>query len=289
MIDWYDANVVTIQAMFINLLLALSIQVPMRAGVFSLAGIGSYGIGAYASAIITLRLEWSPMATIAASVLIAAACGSLLAGVVYRLNGLYLGMATIAFSLIVSVVAINGGELTGGAQGLFGAISDLQTWQLVAFCVAVAALLTWSERGRFGRRIASVRRDPELSVSLGIPVPAIRLLSFVAGAALGGSAGAMSTLLRSTVSPDEIGFQLVVMALTMIIVGGSRSWAGAFAGAVILTWLPQVLASVGDWHLVIYGVLVALAAIFVPDGLLGLIHGGYRRVRRRHVPTGGTS
>ncbi|NKQ55799.1 branched-chain amino acid ABC transporter permease [Amycolatopsis sp. K13G38] len=289
MTDWFDANIVLIQSTFVSLLLALSIQVPLRAGVFSFAGIGSYGVGAYTAAIVTIRLEWPAFAAIAAGAVLAAGIGYVLALVLSRLGGLYLGMATIAFSLIFSVFVINGGDLTGGAQGLFGAISDLTTGGVVGVAVVVVVLLALSERGRIGRRIAAVREDPELAMSTGVPVLAIRQLSFVISGALGACAGAMNTLLRSTVSPDEIGFQLVVLALTMIIVGGSRSWLGAFLGAVIFTWLPSVLEFVGDWQTVVYGALVALAAIFVPGGLLGVLQQGYRRRRRRAVAIGGTS
>jgi branched-chain amino acid transport system permease protein len=286
MTGWYAANLVLIQSTFVNLLLALSIQVPFRAGVFSLAGIGSYGIGAYTAAIITIRLGWPAFPAIAAGTVLAAALGYLLALVVSRLDGLYLAMATIAFSLIVAVIARNGGELTGGAQGLFGAISNLQTWEVIAVCIVVAALLALSERGRMGRRITAARDDPELAMSTGVPVLTIRRLSFVVSGALGGCAGAMDALLRTTVAPGAFGFDLVVLALTMIIIGGSRSWAGAFLGAIIFTWLPSLLTAIGGWQNVVYSVLVALAAIFVPGGLLGVIQQSYRRLRRRAAPIG---
>ncbi|MFF5991728.1 branched-chain amino acid ABC transporter permease [Prauserella flavalba] len=286
MIAWYEANVVLIQSTFISLLLALSIQVPFRAGVFSLAGIGSYGIGAYTAAIVTLQLGWPPFAAIGAGMLLAAVIAYLLALVLARLSGLYLGMATIAYSLILSVVVINGGELTGGAQGLFGAVSDLQTGHVVAVAAAAVVLLALSERGRLGRWIDAVREDPELAVSVGVPVTAIRQLSFVVGGLLGACAGAMNTLLRTTVTPEEVGFHLVVLALTMIIVGGSRSWAGALIGAVVFTWLPTVLAFVGEWQTLVYGVVVAVAAIFVPTGILGLAQDFVRRLRRPALPGG---
>jgi len=105
-------------------------------------------------------------------------------------------------------------------------------------------------------------------------------------AALGATAGGMTSLLRSTVSPETIGFHLVVTALTMIIAGGALSWAGAAIGAVIFTWLPSALPFVGEWQPLVYGILVAVAVVYVPNGLLGVLHQGWRRTpaRRRGGP-----
>ncbi|MBM7808726.1 branched-chain amino acid transport system permease protein [Geodermatophilus bullaregiensis] len=288
---WYFSHLVLVQSTFISFLLALSIQVPLRAGVFSFAGVGSYAIGAYTAAILTIRAQLAPVLAIGAGVLVAAAAGYLLALLVARLSGLYLGMATISFALFLGVLATNGGDLTGGATGLYGAISTLTTGHVVAVTVVVALLLAAGERGAYGRRVDAVREDPHLAVSLGIDVTRVRRRVFVVSGALGAAAGGMNSLLRTTVSPETVGFHLVVTALTMIIVGGALSWAGAAIGAVIFTWLPSVLQVVGDWQLVVYGVIVAAAAVWVPGGLLGLAQDGWHRLRTRHrpIPAGGAA
>lgn len=284
MSSWYLAHQILIQSMFISLLLALSIQVPLRAGVFSFAGVGSYAIGAYTAAIITIRYQVPGIVAIAAGVVLAAVVGYLLALLVARLGGLYLGMATISFALFLGVLATNGGDLTGGATGLYGAISTVTTEHLIVVTVVVVLLLAANERGVFGRRVDAMREDPQLAVSLGIDVVRARRTVFVVSGALGALAGGMNSLLRTTVSPETVGFHLVVTALTMIIVGGALSWAGAAIGAVIFTWLPTVLAFVGEWQLLVYGVLVAIAAVYVPTGLLGLLQLGWRRTRSRGRP-----
>jgi branched-chain amino acid transport system permease protein len=288
---WWLSNQILIQSTFISLLLALSIQVPLRAGVFSFAGIGSYAIGAYTAAILTIRYQVAGIVAIGAGVLLAAVVGYLLALLVARLSGLYLGMATISFALFLGVLATNGGDLTGGATGLFGAISTVTTEHVIAVTVVVVVLLAASERGAFGRRVDAVREDPQLATSLGVDVIRVRRVVFVVSGALGACAGGMNSLLRTTVSPETIGFHLVVTALTMIIVGGALSWAGAAIGAVIFTWLPTVLQSVGEWQLLVYGLLVAIAAVYVPNGLLGLLQTGYRKLRRRgrRIPAEGAA
>jgi branched-chain amino acid transport system permease protein len=281
--DFFSSNLVLVQSTLTGLLLALSVQVPLRMGVFSFAGAGSYGIGAYAAGILVLRYEFGPLTAIALTAVGTAVIGLLLGALISKLNGLYLAMATVAFDLIISVVAINGGELTGASTGLFGIITDFSMTQMVVLTVAALALVAMSEVGRLGRRVDTVRDDPELAASMGINVRRYRLAAFVVSGALGGLAGAMNVLVRSTVGPLDIGFGLIVLALTMIIVGGSRSWKGALIGAVIFTWLPDLLSVIGEWQELVYGVIVAVAAIFLPRGIYGVLQDATRwaqRVRR---------
>ena len=169
--------------------------------------------------------------------------------VIVRLAGLYLAMATVAFDLIIAVIAINGGELTGVSTGLYG-VSPTSTMPPggSSTLVVLALVVASASIGSTGRRVNAVRDDPELAASVGISVRRYRLVAFVVSGALGGCAGAMNILVRSTVSPLDIGFGLIVLALTMIIVGGALSWKGAVIGAIIFTWLPDLLSVVGEWQ-----------------------------------------
>ena len=284
---WYVGHLVLIQGAMVNILLALSIQVSLRTGVFSVAGVGFYGIGSYTTVILTIRYNLPALVTIAAGMLLAAAVAYLLAWIVARLDGIYLGMATIAFVLVLGVVVVNGGSLTGGANGLYGALSDLPNIGIYAVVAITVVLLAFSERGRLGRRIDAVREDPQLATAMGINVARARRLSFVVSGLLGACAGSLEGLTQTTVSQQNFSFDLVVLGLTIIIVGGSGSWLGAAIGAVIFTWLPSVLSFFGAWQTVVYGGLVALAAIWVPGGIVGFVTGQYRvfdRRRRRRAP-----
>ncbi|WP_101523538.1 branched-chain amino acid ABC transporter permease [Nocardioides houyundeii] len=281
MSDWYYMNVVLIQTTLTTLLLALSIQVPLRFGVFSFAGVGAFGIGGYGGAMAMVHLEWSTWPAVAVGALAAAVVVSLLGLVVQRLTGLYMGMATIAFTLIISVLAVNGGDATGGAGGLYGALGEINMQQIVLVVVAVVAVLVWTEARGLGRRIDTVREDPELANALGIDVNRYRLMSFALSGLIGGLAGAITTLLRSTITPAEVNFHLVIVALTAIVVGGARSWLGALIGAVIFVWLPTWLSFVQEWEKVAYGFIVAAAAIYLPNGVLGVAKDALHRYRTR--------
>lgn len=281
MSDWYYMNVVLIQTTLTTLLLALSIQVPLRFGVFSFAGVGAFGIGGYGAAIAMVQMEWSTWPAVALGAVTAAAAVFVLGLVVRRLTGLYMGMATIAFTLIVSVVAVNGGDLTGGAGGLYGALGEISMLQIVFVVAAVVAILAWTEARGLGRRVDTVREDPELANALGIDVNGYRLMSFALSGLIGGLAGAITTLLRSTITPAEVNFHLVIVALTAIVVGGARSWLGALIGAVIFVWLPTWLSFVEEWEKVAYGFIVAAAAIYLPLGVLGVVKDALHRFRTR--------
>jgi branched-chain amino acid transport system permease protein len=281
--NFFTTNIILVETTLIVILLALSIQIPLRLGVFSFAAIGYYAIGAYGSAILMLEFGWGSWEAVIAATLFATVIAFLLGLVLARLTGLYLGMATIAFDLILVVIVLNGGSLTGGPVGVFGVIGSIELWHLAVGVILVLVLLTFTERGKLARRFDAVREDPQLASSMGINVAGYRRLSFVISGILGGLAGSFAVNLRSTISPESIGFGLVVLGLTVIIVGGQASWVGAVIGAAIFVWLPKLLDFVGDWEEVIYGVIVVLAAIFIPGGLVGLyLEAKHRRQAKRN-------
>lgn len=281
MSSWYDMNVILIQTTLTTLLLALSIQVPLRFGVFSFAGIGAFGVGGYTAAIAMVRFEWSTWPAVALGTVLAGLVTFLIGLVVQRLTGLYMGMATISFTLIVSVLAVNGGDWTGGAMGLYGALGEISMLQIVIVVLVVVALLQLTELSSMGRRVDAVRDDPELATAIGVNVAHYRRMSFLVSGLLGGLAGAMITLLRSTITPAEVNFHLVIVSLTAIVVGGSRSWVGALIGSVIFVWLPTWIAFVAEWEKVAYGFIVAAAAIYLPTGVLGVLKDAWHRYRTR--------
>jgi branched-chain amino acid transport system permease protein len=276
---WYFSNLVLIQATMTGLLMALSVQVPLRMGVFSFAGVGSYGIGAYAAALVTIHWQLGSLAAIGFAVVLTAVIGLLLGLVIARLAGLYL--ATVAFDLIIGVIAINGGTFTGSSTGLFGVLSDFTMPMMFTLTLVVLGLVVVSEHGKIGRRVHAVRDDQQLAASAGINVRRYRIAAFVVSGALGGLAGGMNVMVRSTIGPLDIGFHLIVLALTMIIVGGAMSWKGAVIGAIIFTWLPPTLDFVGEWQHLLYGIIVAVAAVLLPRGIHGVFVDITRAIQRR--------
>lgn len=277
---WYLANEIFIQQACVFAILAASVQMLLRAGVFSFAPVGTWMIGAYCAAIFFKGGVAAPL-----SILLAMLAGGVLAFVVAAitraLSGLVLGMATLAVVLIIVVAAESGGSLTGGAAGLYGITPQLSTGILFVFVVIVAALLFFLERGKFGRAINAMREDAHVARTVGIPVVQMQLgLSTLAGI-LGALSGASYTFLFNSVTPDAGGFNLVVSTLSMVIIGGVASWGGAYLGAALLTLLPSFLSGFEAWSQAAYGVVLIVVVVFAPGGLLGLGRDALKRIRLR--------
>jgi len=272
MMGWLDQNEFLIGSTLTVFLLAISIQIPLRLGVISFASIGYYAIGGYGTAILMTQHEVSTWTAIVVSTLVAAIVATLLGLIIARLNGLYLAMATVSFSLLLSAIAVNGGSVTGGAVGLYGVIGDVTAWHAAGIALIVILIVSFSERGKIARRFDASREDPQLASAMGINVTMYRRLSFPISGLLGGLAGALAVNLKSAINPESVNFSLIILALTIIIVGGQASWVGALFGSLFFVWLPEILQFVGDWEEVVYGILVVVAAVLIPGGVVGVFN-----------------
>jgi branched-chain amino acid transport system permease protein len=185
-------------------------------------------------------------------------------------------MATFAFDLMVGVVALNWSGLTGGALGVNLIPVSVSLLGLILVTIGVVVLLTLMESGTLGRTLVAVREDEQLALSFAVDSRRYRRFAFVISGMLGCLAGAMHALIFNVIQAQDAGFNLIVLALTMVILGGFGSWVGAALGAFLLTWIPIRLTSVGVWWPVYYGGATVLVATFAPGGLIGLARRGVR-------------
>jgi branched-chain amino acid transport system permease protein len=285
---WFASNEVLFQTILVYALLAFSIQISLRAGVFSLAGVGCWAIGGYVVAILSLR-GWNIVLALVIALVAAGIVTMLLSLLLVRLRGLYLGMATVAFNLMVGVAVLNGGSLTGGATGLYGIPATVGLGVLALIAAVVALLLTALETRALGRAYEVVREDEQLANSLGVNTQHARHFVFVLSGIVGALAGGLHALVLGTVSSEDSGFSVIVVALTMVIIGGFQSWRGALIGAALIQWLPVGLQSMGfaavsDWWTAIYGALIVVIAVYAPRGILGLLQDGTRRLGAMLAP-----
>jgi branched-chain amino acid transport system permease protein len=276
--SWYTGNETLIQNILIAALLAFSVQVALRTGIFSLAGIGFYAIGSYTAALL-VKKGWSTVEAMAAATALTIVVGYALAVLLVRLRDLYLAMATFAFDLMIGVIATNWNGVTGGALGVTEIPLAISTLAIFLTVVVAAGLLTLMERGVLGRATVAIREDEELAQSFAVDTRSYRRFAFVLSCVLGSFAGAYHALLFGVVEPTDAGFSLIVLALTMVIIGGFGSWFGALLGAFLLTWLPLRLTSLGSWWPVIYGALMMLIATWMPGGIIGVASNLIRRGR----------
>ena len=278
MSGWFAGNLIVIQTVLIYAVLALSFQVVLRAGVFSFASVGFFGLGAYGAAVLTLHGIPGWLALIL--VLVGAAILGFLLGLALRkLRGLYLGLFTIALDLVLNVLYKNGGTLTGGTSGLFGIPEIVPLWGLVLI-VVIAVVVVWRlSRASLGRASEALRLNEQLARSVGIEVVRRRTFLFALSAVLGAAAGAMNASVFTTVSPTTASFGLVTLGLTMVVLGGMSSWFGALIGAIFVAWLPSWLGPLQQYQLIVNGVIIVIIVVLAPDGLVGIASRIIRRAR----------
>ncbi|SNQ50595.1 putative Branched-chain amino acid transport system permease protein LivM (TC 3.A.1.4.1) [Frankia canadensis] len=290
MIDWFSGNEGYIQGALVAALLAASVQVALRAGVLSFASVGFYGVGAYGTGYLTATQGWgtAPAATVV--VIITMVLSWLLALVLARLRALYLAMATIAFVLLVQIGALAWDSVTGGPLGLFGIPPALGTGGVALILAGVLAVNALTQRGAVGRRLLLLRKDEALASALGVNVRHQHQIAFVWSAVLGSLAGISQASLLTVFTPENLGFSVMVSALTALVVGGTWHWSGPLIGGVVFSWfLSAYLGFASDYRGVVEGALTVVVLVFLPKGLAGLFElldpGRLRRAAAG--PTGG--
>jgi branched-chain amino acid transport system permease protein len=250
----------------INALLALSIWLTLACGLLSLANAAFMGIGAYTAALLTLVLGW-PFPAVLAAGAAAPVIVALIIGVpTLRLSGVYLAMATLAFTEMTRVIIINL-EITGGPEGLNGIPQSTQWWHIALACGVVAYCLVRLRRSRVGRAFEAIREDEVAARLMGIDVDRHKLFAFALGAMIAGLAGALNAHYTFFISPGEYGFENAVDILTMAVLGGISTLIGPVLGSTIITLLPELLRFLQGYRLAVNGAILVLVVLFLPTGL----------------------
>ncbi len=284
-----------IVTMMLGAVLGLSLYLPLMTGQLSLASPGFFAIGGYTAAILSTKVFPAttgtfPLAYLLIEMLLAGALCAVVGVIVgipaLRLRGIYLALATIAFGEVVRVFSQNL-DITGGAVGIFAIPQPFPTkieyaWVALPLLIVSALFVYRLERVRVGRAFAAIRDDELAAAAMGVNVTLHRTLAFVLGAIMAGVAGAVSAHLLNTWNARQGTFDVGVLYLTFVIVGGSRTFVGPIVGGLALTALPEVLRAVAglsslplwltgflkDGRLIIYGLLIAFGIIFFPQGLI---------------------
>lgn len=277
--QWFVSNQALIQMALVYVLLGYSLQIPLRAGVFSFAAGGFYSFGAYTAGVL-VKAGLDPTLSIVVAMAAAGVVGLGLSAILSRLKSLYLAMATLAFIFLVKLVA-ESLPITGGTIGLLGVPRITGTGHLVVAVLAVTVLVWLMSRGRLARITETMRTDDMLAGTIGMSVLSQRHVVFVISSVLGALAGSLYVLTFTVVIPDQVGFDLMLTALTILVIGGSRHWFGVIIGAFVVAWLPQWLAVFGQWRPVVDGVVIVAIAVFASNGVTGVLDAIMARARRR--------
>ncbi|MGE4240523.1 branched-chain amino acid ABC transporter permease [Ramlibacter sp.] len=266
MLDQFTQSVLIF--MGINIILALSLYLPVSAGLLSLGQGGFMAIGAYASAYLTVNHAWPFLAALAVGSVLAAIVGVIVGFPALRIKGVYLIILTMGFGEIVRVFFLNF-EPTGSASGL-GGIPNHTTLGIVMAFVAILLAGFWQlRRSRIGRAISAVREDELAAEIIGINLTRVKLAVFAIGGAIAGLGGGLYAHYASFIDPAQFGFHRSAEIFIMVLLGGMGNFIGATVGAITVTLLPEVLRFLQDWRMTFFGSLLVIMMIVRPWGLVG--------------------
>ena len=270
----------------INIVLAVSLNlVNGFTGQFSIGHAGFMAVGAYASAMFTLKIGQpfaaamhgvpEPvaqgiallMALVAGGVL-AAAAGWLVGLPSLRLRGDYLAIVTLGFGEIIRVVILNV-DAIGGARGLPGIPPYATFFWVFGAVVVVIALARNLAHSTHGRALFAIRDDEVAAEALGVDTTRYKVLAFVMGAFFAGVAGGLFAHFLSYLNPSSFTFIKSIEVIAMVVLGGMGSISGSVMAAIVLTLLPEVLRPVKDFRMVIYALMLITLMITRPQGLMG--------------------
>jgi branched-chain amino acid transport system permease protein len=260
-------------------------------GLISLGHSGFLAVGAYAAGIFATRYGWPLPACIAAGGTCAALAGLVVGVPSLRLKGLYLAITTMAFAVIINHIILNGGALTGGSEGLsvpqptlFGvALTAERGYYYVVLATLVGATFVTLNllRSRVGRAFMAIREHDIAAKAMGVDLVRYKLLAFMVSAFYTGVAGGLMAFYTRYLNVDGFSLLISIEALSMLIVGGLGSVAGALLGTVFIFGLNEGLGllfgALGSGMLstaafeikgIVYGLAIVLFLRFEPDGLI---------------------
>ncbi len=275
------------RTVFIYMALALSWDILVRSGQISFGIAGFYGLGAYAAVLGSLRAALSPYVAILLAGVVAGLVAFILGFVILRLRHTYFSITTLALAEIFRVIMHNGGSFTGGAEGvvlpqpIYGGGPREVYWLALGGVLLTCIVSAIFQRTRLRLALTSMRNNEVSARSSGINITAYMMIAFVASSFLQGIIGGIQIQSLGFATPESVfDADYTLLPLAMALLGGIFSTPGPIIGSVLLGVASEFLKlKIPYGHLVVYGVIIVLVILFMPQGLWGLVRGklGKRR------------
>jgi branched-chain amino acid transport system permease protein len=274
----------------INIIAAISLQILTGfTGLLSIGHAAFFAGGAYVSAYLTSKIGISFWIALPASGLGACLMGFTVSIPTLRMKGLYLAIATMAFSFIIEQIILQWDSVTNGIRGMsltrptLGTISFNSDFYYYYIILIIAILIIIGVRNLLrsptGRALISIRDSEIAAQSMGIPVAQYKIIAFSLSAFCAGVAGCLFAHLMQYISPENFTFMLSISFIVMILIGGLGSIHGAVIGAIFISSLPEIIRYGKDafpfikeesgLQMVIYAIILILFVIYEPSGIYG--------------------
>lgn len=263
---FWELNLVLIG---INVILASSLNmINGFTGQFSIGHAGFLAVGAYAGAVMTVKLGFTFPVALVAGTLAAGFLGFLIGLPTLRLDGDYLAIATLGLGEIIRICILNI-DYIGGASGLMG-IPRLTTFTITFWLmIGVLFFIKNFKNSAHGRACLAIRENEIAADTMGIDTTKYKVMAFTLGAAFAGTAGVLFSHYFFIAHPASFTFLRSFDILTMVVLGGLGSLTGSVVGAILLTFISAALADFPEWRMIIYSLAMIILMLYRPQGLLG--------------------
>ena len=285
----YYLNVLVFVGIYSLITIGLSLLMGYT-GQISLGHAAFFGLGAYTSGVLSTKFGVSPWLALLAAIFVTGGIAFLIGAPALKLKGHYLAMATLAFGYIVFIVFNQASSLTGGPSG-FGQIprfrlgnfllrTDVHYYYLVWTLVIVVLLVSLNIiHSRVGRALRSIHEGELTANIMGVNTAKYKIQVFVLSAVYASLAGSLYAHFITFLNPTPFGFHFSIVLVAMVAVGGMASVWGAMIGAALLTLLPEYLRAFHDYDILIYGSILLVIMMFLPQGLFAGILGLIKKER----------
>lgn len=268
-----EVVVFALYAVTFNLLFGFGGMLPFGHAAF-------FGLGAYAVAVLVKKAAWHPLLALGAAPFVCAAAAAFVALFCVRLTGIYLGMLSFSFQMLLYTVIFKWYSLTGGDDGLSGlGIPGLlgtpaALYYLSLAVVAVSLLFLWRlAHSPFGKALQAAKSNAQKSAAIGINVALHRGITFMVAGAFAGLAGALFALANQSVFPGWLNWTASAVPIVMTVLGGMHSFVGPIIGSAVYVVLQTVLTGYTEYWALILGALVIGIVMLMPEGIMGYFRG----------------
>jgi branched-chain amino acid transport system permease protein len=256
-------------------------------GYVSLGHIAFFSTGAYTTAVCMNRFGISPFVTAPLGGIFSAILAAIVGYPVLRLKGAYFTISSLLLAVVMQLIFMNW-EFVGSSTGLWYKLLPVSIEAnrvlfyeaMLVLATAITLVVRYVERSKFGAGLVAIREDEDVAKTMGINTPWLKIKAFILGAFLAGTVGGIYGYYMSYVHP-EVTFSMntSLLILLMSFFGGCRSWSGPLLGAVVLSLANQLIVTFigAEISRILYGLLLVVVIIFMPDGVMQFVRGAFVR------------
>jgi branched-chain amino acid transport system permease protein len=277
----YSQYVVNLALVYVLVTIGFNIAIGTL-GQLAFCNVALFGIGAYTTGILMYHFQWPFWVALVPSGIAGAVAGFLASVPALRgIRALYLAIMTLAFGELMRWVYVHADAVTLGSGGMPVPTPTFFTMSIhspfakfyVFLGIVVLVVIGTSNllRSRIGRAIVAIKNNELAAASLGIPTSRYIVLAFAWSGCIVGIAGSMFAILIGRVVPESFNLVELIQHFAMVMIGGVGSLAGAIAGAITLTWAPEMFRRFPGYEELFFGILLVVILLFLPRGLISLL------------------